>query len=146
VAWIERREIDVTLPFECPCGHSAMVVARGRGIVSGMFPTEGLSRSAQFAATLNAQMRCELTPCPSCGKRRFTMFWKNLRNTTFFMIAFVLVCAAIQWMSDTREFEHELETSIIVYACLLGAMLACLGIAYLLELRSARGKVRFSAQ
>jgi hypothetical protein len=47
-------------------------------------------------------------------------------------------------MSDTREFEHELATSIIIYACLLGTMLVLLAIGYLLELRSARGKVRFS--
>jgi hypothetical protein len=129
--WRATRHLDVPMTYRChACGYTAAVAVRGRGVATGRAPGQQLSSRAYEGAVKNAEMRCELAPCPRCGKRRFTLFAKSVRNTTLLLLAFVAVCAAAHYVSDPREFVYELGTTVAI------------GFAF--ELRASRSAVTFA--
>jgi hypothetical protein len=146
MAVLQRREIEVSLQFQCGgCGFTAPTLVRGRGLASGPVSGEGLSRRAHDDALKNARMRCELTPCPRCGRRAYTELRRALVRTCVTLVAFIAVCAIVNYASDTRAFERNLGTVVAIYGSILALMLGGAGILFLLEIRSAPRKVRFIA-
>ena len=144
MAVIQRVEIDVPLTFECAgCGFTSPVTVRGRGFASGPWATEGLSERSQADAVKTARMRCELAPCPVCGLRRFDLLKKTVRMTVAYLVAFIAVCAAVYYVSDSRSFMHDLGTVVALYGGTLGFMLAVVAFIFIREVRGAASKLRF---
>lgn len=92
----------------------------------------------------NAEMRCELTPCPRCGRRKFEVFRRRLVKNFGGAAAFVAFVVFFQYVSDANTFHgSNVRTVLAMYGALAVLLFGWIGIDALLEVRNASRKVRF---
>lgn len=142
--WQQTTSGDFPLPYECHgCRLMIDVVVSARGVANALSRGQQLSDRAMANARKNAEMRCELWPCPHCGTRRYTM-WRAawIKMSIITVLATVGGLWLYQLVSNSRNLRHLFDRDLWMLAGVVGILELVIAGAMLYELRAAKTSVR----